>query len=101
MVARLSSVGDGFRVVTPEEIAHYQKFGWAKLETFIPFARVTELLAIAKQKMGEDGDRNAPPEAFTYFNPLTMRGLGDPILGPVIDHVGCNARKLMAGRVDV
>jgi hypothetical protein len=101
MAAQLASVDDAFRVVTPEEIAHYQQFGWVKLEKFISLDRVHALLAIAKRKMGEDGDRNAPPEAFTYFNPLTMRGLVDPILGPIIHHAGRNGRKLMARRVNV
>src|SRR3974377_667406 len=92
---------DGFRTVTPEEIAHYQKFGWVKLEKFIPINRLNDLLAMAKDKMGEDGNRNPPPEAFPYFNPLTLRGLKDPTLRPVIDHVGRNARKLMARRINV
>ena len=101
MQAQLASVDNGFRAVTPEEIAHYQKVGWVKLQKFIPIGRVKDLLAMAKDKMGEDGDRNAPPEAFTYFNPLTLRGLKDPTLGPIIDHVGRNARKLMARRANV
>jgi len=74
----LSEVDANYRGVTPEEIAHYREFGWVKLEKFVPIAQVNELLAIAKQRMGEDGDRNAPPKSFPYFNPLTMRGLGHP-----------------------
>ena len=101
MDGQVASVDDGFRAVTPGEVAHYQAFGWVKLEKFVPLGRVHELLAMAKEKMGVDGDRNAPPEAFTYFNPLTMRGLDDPILGPVIAHVGRNSRTLMARRANV
>lgn len=98
---QLASVGEDFRAVTAEEIAHYQQHGWVKLEKFVPPGRVADLLAMAKDKMGEDGDRNAPPEAFSYFNPLTLRGLADPVLRPIIDHVGRNARTLMARKADV
>jgi len=101
MDAVLSEAETRFRDVTPAEIAHYREFGWVKLEKFVPIERVNGLLAIARDKMGEDGDRNAPPEAFSYFNPLTMRGLRDPILGPVIEHVGRSARALMARRAPV
>jgi hypothetical protein len=101
MEAALDDVRNDFRSVTPEEIAHYQQRGWVKLDKFVPVDRVNDLLAMAKEKMGEDGDRNAPPEAFSYFNPLTLRGLRDPVLGPVIEHVGRNARKLIARRVPV
>jgi hypothetical protein len=101
MDAPLSKTETRFRDVTPTEIAHYREFGWVKLDKFIPRGRVNDLLAMAKDKMGEDGDNNAPPEAFSYFNPLTMRGLKDPTLGPVIEHVGRNARALMARRAAV
>lgn len=101
MEAQLApGIGD-FRSVTAEEIDHYKQFGWVKLKQFVPLARVDEMLAMAKDRMGEAGDRNAPPEAFEYFNPLTMRGLDDPVLGPVIEHVGRNARALMARRAPV
>ena len=33
-------VDDGFRAVTPEEIASYQRFGWVQLKKFIPRAKV-------------------------------------------------------------
>ncbi len=101
MEAQLSGVEADFRTVTAEEIAHYQTNGWVKLDGFIPLDRVAALLAMAKEKMGEDGDRDAPPEAFSYFNPLTLRGLDDPILRPVIDHIGRSSRELMARRVNV
>jgi len=98
MDAALSEAEARFRDVTPAEVAHYREFGWVKLDKFVPIERVNGLLAMARDKMGEDGDRNAPPEAFSYFNPLTMRGLKDPVLGPVIEHVGRSARALMARR---
>ncbi len=98
MEAQLAAVDGALRPVTPGEIAHYQKFGWVKLEKFIPINMVNALLAMAKDKMGERGDRNLPPEAFSYFNPLTLRGLNDPLLRPIIDHCGRSARALMARR---
>jgi hypothetical protein len=101
MSAGLSAVVVNYRDVTPEEIAHYREFGWVKLERFVPIVQVDALLAIAKERMGEDGNRNAPPKSFSYFNPLTMRGLGHPVLGPVIEHCGKNARALMARKAPV
>lgn len=90
-----------YRAVTPEEIAHYQQHGWVKLKAFVPQADVEALLAYAKEHMGEKGDRNAPPKAFAYFNPLTIRGVGKPIFDPVIHHCGRGARALMARKADV
>lgn len=89
------------RDVTPEEIAHYQTHGWVKLAKFIPDNMTAPLLAMAKSMMGERGDKNLPPEAFSYFNPHTLRGLQDPLLRPIIDHCGKSARALMARRADV
>lgn len=101
MDINLASTANDFRAVTAEEIAHYREFGWVKLEKFVSRPRVDEILALAKEKMGEQGDKDAPPEAFSYFNPLTMRELGHPILGPVIEHFGRNGRALMARKADV
>jgi hypothetical protein len=92
MATKPTSIDDSFRAVTPEEIASYQKFGWVKLKNFIPRAKVDELLSMAKDRMGENGDRDLPPEAFTYFNPLTLRGLKHPLMGPIIEHCGRGAR---------
>lgn len=101
MEAQQERINDRFRAVAPEEVDHYQKFGWARLEKFVPLAKVNELLAMAKDRMGENGDRNLPPETFTYFNPLTLNGLKDPVLGPIIEHLGRSARSLMARRIPV
>ena len=101
MNAVSSEILPSFREVTPEEIAHYREFGWVKLKGFVPVAQVDRLLAMAKGLMGEDGARNPPPKAFSYFNPLTMRGLADPVLRPIIDHVGRGAAALMARRKPV
>jgi hypothetical protein len=61
MATQPTSIDDGFRAVTPEEIASYQKFGWVKLKNFIPRAKVDELLAMAKDRMGENGDETYRP----------------------------------------
>jgi len=92
----VSETGGDFRSVTQDEISHYQKFGWVKLNKFVPMDRVNAILALAKERMGENGDRDAPPEAFSYFNSLVMNGLNNPVLGPVIWHCARNARALMA-----
>ena len=101
MDAVLEMVTTPFRPVTADEVAHYQEFGWVKLEKFIPLSHVEALLNVAKERMGENGDRNAPPKSFTYFNPLTMRGLRFPALKPVIEHCGRSGRALMARRAPV
>ena len=90
-----------YRSVTDEEVAFFRKNGWAKLESFIPLGSVAGALAIAKDKMGEDGARNAPPQAFSYFNPLTMHGLDNPVLGPVIRQCGRAGAPLMARKAPV
>ena len=92
---------NAFRETSPEEIAHYKEFGWVKLEKFIPLPMVEQLLAMARDKMGKDGNRDLPPEAFSYFNPLTLRGLDDPLLRPIIDHCGSAACALMARKANV
>jgi len=90
-----------FRPVTVEEVAHYKKFGWVKLEKFVARTYADKILGIAKAGMGENGDRNAPPQAFSYFNPLTMHGLEHPVLGPVISQCGKSARALMARKAPI
>jgi hypothetical protein len=97
----LSEDRTAFRSVTADEIAHFQQHGWVKLEQFIPRDSIAAALAIAKEKMGEDGSRNAPPEAFSYFNPLTMRGLDNPVLGPIIRQCGRAGAPLMARKAAV
>jgi hypothetical protein len=101
MDAQPLPAGGEFRTVTSEEVAHYRTHGWVKLKQLVPRASVNDLLALAREKMGENGDRNAPPQAFSYFNPLTMRGLDNPVLRPVIDHFGRNARLMMGRKAPV
>jgi hypothetical protein len=101
MSAVLSESNVGYRDVTPEEVAHYRQFGWVKLPKFVATGQAEQILAMAQERMGENGDRNPPPKSFSYFNPLTLRGIAHPVLGPVIRHCGRNARALMARRAPV
>lgn len=81
-----------FRDVTPEEIAQYRQHGWVKLNKFLPRSEAENLRSMGQELMGEDGARNPPPKAFSY---------SDPILRPIIDHVGRGAKALMARRAPV
>ena len=64
------------RIVTPEEIAHYEEFGWVKLKGFACPDVVKLILKNAYARMGEDADSNpvietlAPgvEKAIAYFN---------------------------------
>lgn len=85
------------RDITDDEIAHYLEFGWVKLTGFVRLEVAASMLALAKTKMGEDGDSNAPTEHGTdFFNPEAGHGLTDPVLRPVIDEVGSSANRLLA-----
>jgi hypothetical protein len=84
------------RAVTPEEVAHYQEFGWAKLNGFIRPEVVQTLLDIAQQRMGEDGDSN-PPYGIDqpYFNAEYLGGLSVPPIRALLHEVGKSAKVLM------
>lgn len=88
--------GDLVRPVTAEEVAHYQEFGWVKLEQFIVPEQVSQLLSTAKEMMGETGDKNAQSKAFSYFIPRLTKGVDNPLMRPLIEAIGRNARVLMA-----
>jgi hypothetical protein len=91
-----------FRGVTAEEIAHYQELGWVKLEKFIRPEITDLLLAIARQKMGDDGDSNAAYGLNQpYFNAEYMGGLQHPVIRPFLEGLAGNSRALMARRNDV
>lgn len=93
--------GANFRTVTPEEVAHYQKCGWVKLEKFVPVERIEQILAIARERMGETGDKKAKSKAFSYFIPEQPNGINNPVMRPVIEHFGRNARVLAARKAPV
>lgn len=92
------------RSVTPEEVAHYQEFGWVKLKGFVRPATVKYILEAALQRMGEDADSNAIIEIIgpgvekkiAYFNAEYGGGLDNPPVRSLIEHVGKNAKPLMS-----
>ena len=90
------------RVVTPEEVAHYQEFGWVQLKRFVDPQMLKTLLAKAVGIMGEDGDSN-PPYGIDqpYFNAQYGGGLMDPKVRPLIEAIGRNAKRLMNRKADV
>ena len=84
------------RAVTPEEVAHFQEFGWVKLASFVDSDTVRMLLDLAHQRMGEDGDSN---DAYgidqPYFNAEYFGGLTLPETKALIESLGPSARQLM------
>lgn len=90
------------RATTPEEVAHYQEKGWVQLRRFIEPRMIAEMLAKAKESMGEDGDSN-PPYGIDqpYFNAFAASGYNDPRVRPVFDGIGQAAKALMARKADV
>jgi hypothetical protein len=97
--------GDGpCRRVTPEEVAHYQEFGWVKLSAFVRADMVELILRNAFARMGEDADSNAVidiigpgvEKRIAYFNAEYGGGLEIPLIRSFIEHVGKNGRALMS-----
>jgi hypothetical protein len=92
------------RFVTPEEVAHYQEYGWVKLQGFVRAETVTLILKAALERMGEDADSNAVIETIgpgvekkiAYFNAEYGGGLENPPVRSLIEHVGKNAKSLMS-----
>ena len=72
------------RSVTPEEVAHYEAFGWVMLEGFVQRPTVKLILDAAYRRMGEDADSNTVIETLApgvekniaYFN--AEYGAGPP-----------------------
>lgn len=90
------------RAVTADEIAQYDKHGWAKLPGFLGPEMLAGLCAMAKARLGEDGTGNAV-NAMTqpFFNPELTDGPKDPLLRPLLDALGRNATALMQRRPGV
>ena len=90
------------RMVTADEIAHYHEYGWVQLKRFVDPAKLGQLLAKAIGIMGEDGDSN-PPYGIDqpYFNAQAGGGMEDPLVRPLIEKIGRNAKALMARKADV
>jgi len=87
------------RSVTAEEVAHYDEHGWAKLPGLVSPATARALLEMARTRMGEDGQGNAvSPMEQPFFNPEVSDGPSSPLLRPLFEGLGANARKLMQRR---
>jgi hypothetical protein len=92
------------RHVTPEEVAHYQEFGWVKLKGFVRSDVVKLILRSALERMGEDADSNAVidiigpgvEKKIAYFNAEYGGGLANPPVRSLIEHVGKNGQALMS-----
>ena len=95
------------RSVTEEDCDHYWEYGWVKLKGFVDPDVVRSMLAIAKERMGEDGDSNqgrdrgdrAGKEGLSYYSPEYSHGLENPVIRPVIEAAG-RAAKVLMGRGD-
>jgi hypothetical protein len=92
------------RYVTPDEVAHYQEFGWVKLKAFVRADLVELILKTALQRMGEDADSNAVIDVIgpgvekkiAYFNAEYGGGLENPPVRSLIEHVGKSGQALMS-----
>jgi hypothetical protein len=89
------------RSVTPDEIAHYQKYGWVKLKRFLEPEVVAELMRVAHGRMGEDGDSN---QAYgldqPFFNAEYGAGLHNPPVRALLRGIGRTARDLFGRPVE-
>lgn len=88
------------RDVTPNEVAHFQQFGWVKLKGFIKPSMVQKLLETARSRMGDDGD-STEGISQPYFTVAFGGGLSNQTIKPLIDGIGINAKKLMSRHADV
>lgn len=100
------------RTVTTEEVDHLHEFGWVQLKGFVDPEVVRTMLAIAREKMGDDADSNPLQQAadapaadseeqggLAYFNVEQSAGLTDPVMRPLIDEVGKSASVLQRRRL--
>src|SRR3546814_10900578 len=46
------------RPVTDDEIEHLHEHGWVQLKRFVDPAVIGQMLAVAREHMGDDGDSN-------------------------------------------
>ena len=90
------------RGVSSEEIAHYRELGWVKLKKFVRPEMLRMLLDMARQRMGDDGDSNAPYGiSQPYFNAEYCGGLQHAHIRPFLENLGKSAKALMGRRADV
>ena len=89
------------RRVTAAEIAHYHEHGWVKLSNFIDPDVIGRILAVARGRMGEDGDSNAAyGRNVPYFNAEGGGGLVHPVMRSLMSACSENAKLLMDRRLD-
>lgn len=88
------------RLVTPEEVAHYQEFGWVKLKGFVHPEAVQMLLQNARDRMGADGD-STEGISQPYFTVGYSGGFSNPVVASLINGVGKSAKLLMNRRSGV
>lgn len=105
-----TAIASPCRTVTTEEVDHLHEFGWVQLKGFVDPDVVRKMLAIARDKMGDDADSNPLGAAaaseideeeqggLAYFNVEQSAGLTDPVMRPLIDEVGKNASVLLRRR---
>lgn len=94
------------RAVTPEEIAHYEEFGWVKLKAFVKPETVKIILRNAIGKMGDDADSNEVIDTLAtgdsrniaYFNAEFGGGLSVPPMRAYIEGAGKAGKALMHRR---
>ncbi|MEZ0366629.1 phytanoyl-CoA dioxygenase family protein [Mycobacterium sp. pUA109] len=94
--------------MTVEEIDHLHEFGWVKLKSFVDPDVVRTILAIARERMGDDADStsdtkqaaddDAEQSTVSYFNVGQSDGLTNPVMRSLIDAVGNNAKLLQRRR---
>ena len=90
------------RSVTASEIEHYDKLGWAKLESFVTPEAVRCLSEMARSRMGDDGRGNAiAPIYQPFFNPEVSDGPNSLVLRPLLRGIGANAKLLMARHASI
>lgn len=97
------------RDVTDDEVAHLHERGWVQLKRFVDPEALVRMLDLAREQMGDDGDSNPMSryiedavaeggEGVQYFNASPTNGLNNPVLRPVIDHVGRTAQRFLGRR---
>src|SRR3546814_3045201 len=97
------------RPVTADEVEHLHEHGWVQLKRFVDPAVIGQMLAVAREHMGDDGDSNPMSRyveaavaeggaGIQYFNAHTPNGLRPPVIRPLIDQVGRSAKQLLRRR---
>jgi hypothetical protein len=90
------------REITDQEVQDFLRDGWVKLGGFVRPEIVALLLQMAHQRMGEDGDSNAPYGLDQpFFNAEFGDGLSNPEVRGLIGGIGRASRRLMNRLGDV